>query len=430
MHRALPSRRARLNEAFVAALATHKPLGPWPAGMVLGVEHEYFVGRGDDAVDFRFVVHGLDLGRRWLDPGDTDAYRLPTGVMVTADGPEAEIALPPLYCTPGFARRAAHLSSMARRELFDPMAPNMTFRGFSTHLSVSGEIGDAFALRWAGIFAPGLMLLMARPDSPGLLVRPRPGRLEIGGEYVVGKQLRIAALYMVGSVRACLASSNPTDLPESISMDLLPDPHRFGWMVPRAGFGLDLYEFGRDAELKLESGSMTTAQTQLAACWKVAGATLGDDAGGADLREVDDVVYGEDPLPLRQETGSSSEPANPGRPHLPDPYGQALEPFARRGFEAAVVMLTWRTIVFLVRSPDGRRQCFLALPGPALEAFLHRLKDGAFDRVIRGYLRARPGARQVAALADGQVVGLFDELGRRFDLLPTERAPMTEWTLV
>jgi len=259
--------------------------------------------------------------------------------------------------------------------------------------------------------------------------------LEIGGEYVVGRQLRIAALYMVGSVRACLAASNPTDLAGSISIDLLPDPHRFGWMVPRAGFGLDLYECGRDAELKLESGSMTTAQAQLVACWTVARAALGADAGGDDLREVDDVVHGEDPLPSRQEAGSSPENGEgssigPGPPHSPDPYGRALEPFARRGFEAAVVMLTWRTVVFLVMSPDGRRQCFLAVPGPALEAFLDRLKDGAFDRVIRGYLRAGPGARQVAARADGQVVGLFDVLGRRFDLLPIERGPATDRTLV
>jgi len=414
----------------VASLAALEPQQSWPQGEILGLEHEYVVRCGDAPVDFRLVVHGLGLGRRWLDPGDTDAYRLISGVMVTADGPEAEIALPPVCCTPGFAHRADQQSGKARRDLLAMMAPGSTFRGFSTHLSVAADVGDGFALRWARIFAPGLMLLMAHPQSPGLLVRPRPGRLEVGGEYVAGRRLRIAALYVVGSVRACLAAAHDTDLPASISIDLLPDPHRFGWMVPHAGFGLDLYTSGRGATLMLESGSLTTAQAQLVACWAAARAALRCDASVDDLGEVDRVVHGEDPLPspLNPETSSDYEagpPAHPVSDHLPDPYGRALEPWARRGFEAAVVMLTWRTVVFLVMSPDRQRQCFLAVPGPALSALIEGLNQGAFDRVIRAYLHARPGASRVAGRADGRVVGLFDVLGRRYDLLPVERAPVT-----
>ena len=47
-------------------------------------------------------------------------------------------------------------------------------------------------------FAPSLMLLMDAPSSPGLLVRPRRGRLEFGGEFVTGNQLAAAVLLAAG----------------------------------------------------------------------------------------------------------------------------------------------------------------------------------------------------------------------------------------
>ena len=49
--------------------------------------------------------------------------------------------------------------------------------------------------------APVLMLAFDRTDSPGILVRPRRGRLEVGGEYLTGRQLRTAALVTLAVTR-------------------------------------------------------------------------------------------------------------------------------------------------------------------------------------------------------------------------------------
>src|SRR5688500_10500956 len=71
-------------------------LGSMPAPPRVGVEHEYGVWSGSSQVDFRPLLPVVAGGLRALDPGDPRARRLPSGVMLTADGREAELATPPL----------------------------------------------------------------------------------------------------------------------------------------------------------------------------------------------------------------------------------------------------------------------------------------------------------------------------------------------
>ena len=66
------------------------------AKFVVGLEHEYRVIDGDKKLDFRAVIHSLDLGQPRLDPADPYAYRLATGAKLTCDKEEAEIATPPI----------------------------------------------------------------------------------------------------------------------------------------------------------------------------------------------------------------------------------------------------------------------------------------------------------------------------------------------
>ena len=52
-------------------------------------------------MDFRELIHGLPVPGRRIDPGDPHAYRTPSGIKITCDAAEAEIATPPLAIGPG-----------------------------------------------------------------------------------------------------------------------------------------------------------------------------------------------------------------------------------------------------------------------------------------------------------------------------------------
>jgi hypothetical protein len=49
---------------------------------------------------------------------------------------------------------------------------------------------------FSSTFAPMLMLLLHAPESRGIYVRPRPGRLEVCGELVRGQRLQAAAVFV------------------------------------------------------------------------------------------------------------------------------------------------------------------------------------------------------------------------------------------
>ena len=68
------------------------------------------------------------------------------------------------------------------------------------------KLNDRVCRLYAETFAADLMLLMNRIDSPGLLVRPRPGRTELCGEYIEDEPLAAAAAFVAGSTRACAAA--------------------------------------------------------------------------------------------------------------------------------------------------------------------------------------------------------------------------------
>ena len=89
------------SDRFESLVSAPGALRGWPAGGVVGLEHEYRVWLGRHLVDFRTVVHHLNLGRPRLDPADLNAYRLESGAVLTADETEAELALAPMFVGPG-----------------------------------------------------------------------------------------------------------------------------------------------------------------------------------------------------------------------------------------------------------------------------------------------------------------------------------------
>ncbi|MCU1359649.1 MAG: hypothetical protein JWN99_938, partial [Ilumatobacteraceae bacterium] len=176
---------------------------------------------------------------------------------------EAEIATEPIDLTPGFVGRAVTATADAERALRQACPADHDLTGFSTHISVSWDPrrDDRLSRTWARIFAPIMMLLLDRPTSPGLIVRPRPGRLELCGEYASGQQLAAAVAFAVASVLTIEQAPPKSLRPLFVDMALVPALDRYGWYVDRAAFhGSDLYTHGRSLRLERPSGSVSAGQ--------------------------------------------------------------------------------------------------------------------------------------------------------------------------
>src|SRR5512134_238141 len=166
-----------------------RPLAESP---LLGLEHEFRVLSGAEQIDFRTIVGGLAVDGRRIDASDRHAYRCSWGGVITADGREAEIAVAPVECGPGFVGRLEGRAAIAHRSLRAVLPEQLSLHGYSTHLSVATptRLTSRVAMIYAQRFAAPMMLLLEGRDSPGLLVRTRPGRIELCGEYTTGTSLR------------------------------------------------------------------------------------------------------------------------------------------------------------------------------------------------------------------------------------------------
>ncbi len=394
---------------------------------ILGVETEYIVRDGAAPVDFRTLIGGLGLGQPNLDPADMYAYHLPSGAAIVADGAEAEIALPPTPIRPGFGWSVA-LRARAERAALATRLRGLRLEGCSTHLSVSvrDDLVEAVCRLYAERFAPALMLLMDRAASPGLLIRPRPGRVELGGEFLAGSQLAAAALFAVGSVRACEAAlSGATDagLPAALLVNVEPAVVRYGWYVDRTAFGGDLYRDGRAARLRTVGRTTTSAQEVLEVAWDVARAALAGAAGSHELALVDEAVDGARPLPTERAPGTGWRPRWQGARLPPVPHGSAVLPRKRPTFGVAPVMLTWDLAVYVVAPRATSRRAFAAVEGAQLGAFLDALDSGRLDAIVERYLDEPPARRTILSRGDVAGVVLADAIGPRIGLLAAELDP-------
>jgi hypothetical protein len=386
---------------------------------LVGLEHEYRLAN-DESVDFRTLIHNLGLANPRLDTSDLNAYRLSCGALLTRDGREAELALPPTSQEAGFTCLVEARQRTALAQLKQFLPAEMHTQGYSTHISVSMDpkYGERLALLFARTFAPALMLLMDKRDSPGLLIRPRPKRIEFGGEYVAGLRLRAALAMAVGSVRACLSEKHSPML----ALRLMLDDHRYGWYVDRHAFGPDLYREGRRTRLRLADGGSITAQEQLEASWSIAREALSEFASDADLLSADQMVTGSLPLPIEDPIDPQDEEAideHAGQ----NIYGKVLEPRARPGFDLAPVLVTWDVCVFVVVDQDRSRRAFACVPGDDLERFILQLDSGELDRQIGDYLDRPASRRKLGRFRQTSKFGLYDALGPRRKLIAPELDP-------
>jgi len=232
-----------------------------------GLEQEFVVSQGGSQVDFRRLLPLLGAPGRRIDPGDRNAIRTPLGLALTCDGPEAEFAIPPLLVSGGFTEELLDWAAAGGQLLTGLLGSDHLAEGVSTHLSVS--VPDQYSVEVCRLlidrFAPALMMMVDGFDSPGLLVRPRAGRVELGLDYIAGTPLAAGSALAIGAVTACLKATTGTidtsALPPRLRFEYVSTTDRYGWYVDRAAFGEDLYTRGRKTQLSNFDGGAKSSSS-------------------------------------------------------------------------------------------------------------------------------------------------------------------------
>lgn len=426
-----PTDRLDLELARLTASGAH------PTEPMVGVEHEYRVTSATAPVDFRTLIHDLELGGRRLDPGDANAYRCAWGGQITCDEAEAEVVTPPEPVSPGFAPALGHWAETGRRHLLSSLGPAHHLVGYSTHLNVSTprSLGDRTCRLATRTFAPALMLLLDGPSSQGVAIRPRPGRAELCGEFADGDRLVAAALFWTGAVLACSTAAGAaaagnskvsSSLPPPLAANTVPDVERYGWVLYRHAFGLDLYARGRDAVLTRSTGGTISAQAHLELAWEAARPALEGSASDEELALVDQIVRGDLPLGIegRFPTAARLSPRFGESVHRPL-FGEVLSP-PRRKHDVQAVVATWDHTVFRVRDAGSESRCvFACIPRRHLSGFLDGLADGRMDALMDSALDSSPLGGVLDEWSKTALPGFYGKM-KSTELVAPERSPLAE----
>jgi hypothetical protein len=387
---------------------------------VIGVEHEFGVFEGEDQIDFRDRIHDLDIAGLALHPTNPHMYFTNRGVAIIADGVVAEIATPPVELARGCGTSVASWAEAARIELMALVGDSTRLLGGSTHISITTDPAhnDRIAALYARTFAAGLMLLMDQPHSPGLLVRPRPGRLELCGEFVVGASLTDAAVFALGSV-ACLedyAVTGRASIPAFLDVVLQNGRRRYGWYVDRNAFGTDLYSGVRRARLHRADGRVVAAQDYLAVAWRLARPYAEEYATTAELASVDRVVSGADPLPM--EAGSYGEV--PQSTTWPDhPLAAATSHLTSRGVHLEPRNATWDWVAWEASNPEG--SIVVSVPRRYLAQYIQQFNKGRLDGPLTDGISHKAALPVLSVAAQTAEIGLFSAIRPGPALMPVDR---------
>jgi hypothetical protein len=425
----------RLSEALRARIPSGA--APRPGGL-LGLELEFSArSQGGGRVHFGSLIHRLALDGHALDPGDPNAYRCSWGGVITSDGAEAEIAIPPVWTRPGFTRELQAWAELGQAELLCAVPRGVELDGYSAHFSAAMPAGlnDRVCRLYAETFAADLMLLTHHAGSPGLLLRPRPGRTELCGEFINGESLPAVAAFVAGSTKACAQAigrpgARTTLLPPRLSVRPDKAVHRYGWYVDRGAFGPDLLADSRRTLLPRAAGGTISAQSHLELAWAAARGALAGDAAASDMRAADAMVTGSLPLPsdYGQQAGTRyNQPAagtrftggETARKTTALLQGRHVRP----GFTIRPVTATWDFAVFEASGPA--RRAYACVPRNCLPGFADALDEGALDDTISAYLALPPHRRVLAAHQQTGRPGLYDRMGPPTALLAPERDPQT-----
>jgi hypothetical protein len=387
---------------------------------IVGIEHEYRVVVDGEAVDFRTMIGELDLRPVGCDPSDPNARHLVNGLMVTADGREAEVVTPPIAIEPGCSWYASRWTSLGHTTLCSSLGETARLQGYSTHINVSVD-GDPMRTAWlyARHFALPSMLLIDQPESPGLLVRPRPGRLEVGGEFAVGQQLRAALVFNLAAGAACAAAASarsPGKLPAAIDGDIAAAVERPGWYIDRRAFGTDLYRYGRDTIVFVD-GVPARSGDVLVRAWEHVRDHACQLVGPDEIGLVDDTVEERRPIPLESITRFEDL----GLLEVESPFAQ-LHERVHGDVRVRPVALTWSSVTFEVeRATDAG---YVVVPRSWLREFLAKLDDDELDDLLPAVCAASHHRRCPRRSSAPSVYGKRPDDGM---LVPPEPRRVRRW---
>jgi hypothetical protein len=321
---------------------------------------------------------------------------------------------------PGCTSELEWRTLVAYRALAGALPDRLRLNGYSTHLNL--EVDDREVVATGRLFvkrfAPAMMLLLDRATSPGLLVRPRCGRLELGGEYCEGDQLRAAATFAAASGLACAAAVGSREarrhLPRPVNARVRSANIRAGWYIDRRAFGADLYRDGRHARLRYGAGHSWTAQDHLHETWASARPMVEPLLAIDELTLVDNVIDGTSAIPLEAEPSTG----DPVGPFGENPFERVVQARCRPGYRVEPISIAWEAVAFRLR---GARDGVACIPRGALAEFLEDLDAGRLDETIGRFLASPPAGRILLSAEQTGSPGLFDELASPGAIVPPER---------
>lgn len=406
-------------------------------GALVGVEHEFVVRLDGRQIDFRQVIHRLEIPGRQIDAADPNAYRGAWGGSITADGPEAEIATPPVTVGPMVGARVASIAAAGASVLRGALPPGATLEGYSTHLSVQVPRGceGRAALHLAERFAPALTWLLDGPGSPGLLVRPRPGRLELGGDYVDDERLELAAVFAIGAVRAAVRSTSRSarfacaiglgwlvaPAPPRLAVTPSPAVARYGWFIGDAELGTAFHQHGAPTNLPLATAGAMTFAEHLRRTWAAVLAELGD-VDRETIARLAALVSAAPSWPMPESPAASRPAVDAEMDPSVRAWVAANREQVRPGFIATPILMSWDFVVLRLRG--GGRDAIVSLSRDVLGGALTALESGRLDALLGGYLASSPDDGRLLASSDQTAApGLFRGFAKGANLVMPERQP-------
>lgn len=374
--------------------------------ITLGVEQEFdLFGRRGQA-DFRALFRHALRGHRSIPFRNCDsAAILDAGYMLACDGREAEFATAPVGLSGDGPLRLAGEVTRCRNHMFGMLRGSdvRIVKGYSTHISVSvprgreREIAEAFA----GKVGPALILLTESRHSPGLLLRTRRGRLEIGSEYIDDeRQLAAAIVFLGGAVHAYLYHAGAWERLPRLKLEHWEEANiRPGIYLPRDAYGDSMHELARTARLQTEDGAIVTAGELLGTLAALSVRELRGVVNSRALETLSDFTRRGRLLQIEGAGVPGRVTARP--PRSVPPEARTIERLVRAGRGNLVPrFVDWEGAAFEWK--DGGNSEILGVPWAQLPALFSAARMGKVPQVVASLGPAQPVLNSLEQLQSTQ----------------------------
>lgn len=171
-----------------------------PRAPIIGLENEFYIFCNERQVDARALIWRL---ARFEEHPPFFTFRgvckLASGAQLSADRACAETAMAPELLTQRGLHSLCEATISHRNRLLrlvqrcgDEVGGRRRVEGFSTHINLHFPSTAPWGMcnLLGRTVLPAYFLLTERPVSGGMMLRPRPMRVEIGGEYIAEPQTR------------------------------------------------------------------------------------------------------------------------------------------------------------------------------------------------------------------------------------------------